>query len=413
MGEVTQINAVPVEDRAPVAQQLPALAQLASTSALAASVAIEAQRAAVEAASAKLSALALPRNKVEILARLKELCADPEFAEKAIYAKPQGGKFETNEQGKKEWVDEYVFGPSVHLMTEVANIYGNIDIDVDAHPPINNCTQIFAVVRDLESTVRWRDGVNVPHQRWRKPETAWDDKLRKKVTIKEGYVEEIRDPAQIEMLVKAAKSKLKRNTIRNAISADVIKKVEMWCFNTNRDQELSLAADSNNCFSIFEGRLNVTRAQLMHFLKLKDAKDFKPEHVRRLRALWVSITEGQIDPQDIFKDAKAVKHEPKPAPDTPATSVKPSPTAQKKEEERKAEPPKPAQKEEEKKAPPPPVQPEEEPEDEPDKGDDEPEDDNQEPEPEEDNEPEPEPEKEPPAAIRRGRSTAKEGGSRF
>lgn len=400
MGEVTKITAEPVKE--PVKKELPALAGLVSPKQLAATVAIEAQGRAVEVVVAKMAAMALPRDEHAILSELLERCTDEVFADEAIYAKPAGSK---NIGGK--WVPQFIEGPSIAMLTEIARVWGNLKLVTRVFPPEKSSTDILVRKMDLQENVEWEATYAVPHKRWKAPEYS-NGKI-----VKAGEVIEVVEPDKIRLLVLSEQSKQVRNIIRRGVPANILKQCMLACENTNLLADKTLAKDYKKAVETFKERFGISEAQICGFLEIKKASDLQPEHVRKMRVLYQSIKEGQVDPSELFEGAtrqpKKEREEEKPAPEPTALekAKEVKKEAEKKVEEKaKAEKEKPAP--EPKKEEP---EPQEEDEEEPTEDDDDDEgevDEDQEEESEEEeeeNEPEPEAkeeEKPAPPAKRRG-----------
>ncbi len=81
-------------------------------------------KARAEVESALIMARKFPRNEDDIRTRVLKTCSYYSFAEKAKYKKPQGKVL----QGK-QWVQNYVVGPSIRLAEELFRQWGNITFE--------------------------------------------------------------------------------------------------------------------------------------------------------------------------------------------------------------------------------------------------------------------------------------------
>lgn len=331
--EITTVNAQPV----PVAKQLPAAMAtmgLMSPREMAHSVAIEAQGRAVELVMAKMAAMATPRDRGYILQQLEEVCSDPEFAEQALYAKPAG-----NKKVGSAWKPAFITGPSVRLLERIANVYGNFKVLVNVLPPHGDCTEILVRTMDLQETVEWEARYAVPHERWQAEKSEYVNGSKK--VIEEGKVIKVVEPDKIRMLVLSETSKQIRNTVKRAVDPFIVRKCEEWCKNTNKITELELLKNAPACFENYSKKFNVSQAQLLSFLEIEDMKKIEAGHIRRLRELWVSIQEGEVDPSEIFDGAAKVQKKPaaKAEPEAKSAAKVIKQEAEKKIEEKKEEEP--------------------------------------------------------------------------
>lgn len=344
--EVTVVEAKLVEEKQKIGGNALSAMVLSSPQQMAASVAIESHRTACEVVTARLAAMALPRNREAVLEKLLEYCKDPVFAELAIYEKP-AGKVKNESTGK--WEQQYIEGPSARLLERIASDYCNFQVTTRVMPPVNGCTEILVRTTDLETNAILDRTYAVPHERWKKAETEWDDKKKAYVVLEEGKVIPVVEPDKIRMLVLSEESKQIRNTISKAVDATIVKTCYEACQTTNRVSDIEALKDVPKLLNVWCGKLNVSKAQLFNFLKIKNEKELEPTHVRRLRCLYVAAQEGEVSISELFDGAKDVplkkKEDQKPQPE-PVKEVK------------EAAPPKPAAKVEEKLAPKPEPKPE-------------------------------------------------------
>lgn len=114
---------------------------------------IEQSRAAAQVLGALQVAKTMPRDEIAAAQRMREACQSPELASRAFYSFRRGG--------------QQVNGPSIHMATELARCWGNIDYGiVELHRDDSKGeSEMLAVAWDLETNTRVVNSFIAPHRR--------------------------------------------------------------------------------------------------------------------------------------------------------------------------------------------------------------------------------------------------------
>jgi hypothetical protein len=121
---------------------------------------IEGNRVAAEVYAAILVAQQVPRDLEEVQREMEQLCRMPAMARKAIYKVPKGGKTAT--------------GPTIHLMKELARIWGNTQWGMAELSRSAGKSELLAYAWDAQKNSRSSRIVVVEHKR-DKSETGPED----------------------------------------------------------------------------------------------------------------------------------------------------------------------------------------------------------------------------------------------
>jgi hypothetical protein len=121
---------------------------------------IEGNRVAAEVYAAILVAQQVPRDLVAVQEEMEQLCRMPAMARKAIYKLPKGGKTVT--------------GPTIHLMKELARIWGNTQWGMAELSRTAGKSELLAYAWDAQKNSRSSRIVVVEHKR-DKSETGPED----------------------------------------------------------------------------------------------------------------------------------------------------------------------------------------------------------------------------------------------
>lgn len=112
---------------------------------------IEGNRVAAEVYAAILVAQQVPRDLVAVQEEMEQLCRMPAMAKKAIYKLPKGGK--------------QVTGPTIHLMKELARIWGNTQWGMAELSRTAGKSELLAYAWDAQKNSRSSRIVVVEHKR--------------------------------------------------------------------------------------------------------------------------------------------------------------------------------------------------------------------------------------------------------
>jgi hypothetical protein len=116
---------------------------------------VEQSRAVAEVRAAVLIAMERPRDRIQALSEMREVCAIPALADRAFFSVPRGS--------------ETVNGASIHLARELARCWGNIDYGVKelARDDVAGQSELLAFAWDLQTNARSEIVFVVPHTRGR------------------------------------------------------------------------------------------------------------------------------------------------------------------------------------------------------------------------------------------------------
>lgn len=110
--------------------------------------AIEQSRAVAEVQGAIFVARQFPRDMNRVYDEMQRLCSSPELAKRAFYKVPNRGE-----------------GPTVHLMRELARVWGNLDYGVKELSRDNKQSEVQAFAWDQEKNTRTTRSFIQPHKR--------------------------------------------------------------------------------------------------------------------------------------------------------------------------------------------------------------------------------------------------------
>ena len=262
---------------------------LGDMSKLKATIAEKAYGIAVSELASWMVAQTAGRDLEKVKEEIKRRAADSRFAEKAIYEKPIGN-------GKS------VIGPSIWLLKQLATLAGHLDIKTSIHSATGVETQLTVRVVDKVSNNKREFDLTVPHTQWKK---GYYDKTAKKEVA--GRVEPIENPDMVKTVVLSAASKVERNVLTASIDIELVQYAEELCRNKIDTDALALLKNRKACLDYFASKLNVTPSNILNFLELRELDEITTAHIRRLRGIIVAIGEGEINPSDIWPDARAIK----------------------------------------------------------------------------------------------------------
>ena len=106
--------------------------------------------AKAEVESAFVMAIKSPRNEADARAKILSSCANPIFAGKARYAKPQGMK-----QVNGRWEQQFVIGPSIRFAEEMLRCWKNVLTQTTAIFDDSTRRIVKVTVRDLEANLAY------------------------------------------------------------------------------------------------------------------------------------------------------------------------------------------------------------------------------------------------------------------
>lgn len=239
---------------------------------------IEQSRAVAEVQAAILVALQFPRDMSRAQDEMRAACANPALASRAFYDVPNRGT-----------------GPTVHLMRELARIWGNVDYGVKelSRDDEAGVSEIQAFAWDQQTNVRSTRSFIVPHERQLK------NGRRKLVDLGDIYLNNQNIGARAV-----------RECIATVLPIAFTEEAKDLCQKTierangTGDTLQQNIAEATNAFA----QLHVTAAQL-------EARVGKPQHhwdgadLGRLQVTYQSIRNGEVSVQEVFAVAPVTVQE--------------------------------------------------------------------------------------------------------
>lgn len=115
--------------------------------------AVEQQRAIAQVQGALVVAQQRPRDEIRARERMENACQVQSLAERAFFRFPRGG--------------QQITGPSIHLATELARCWGNVDYGITElrRDDIKGESEMLSYAWDLETNNRVTNSFIVPHKR--------------------------------------------------------------------------------------------------------------------------------------------------------------------------------------------------------------------------------------------------------
>lgn len=249
-----------------------------------------------------------PRDMDVVRQRILADCARPIFADKAIYAKPVGGKS--------------IEGPSVRLAEAMARNMGNMLIDATIAEETLERRRIRVYAMDLETNTTASADVVIDKTVERKE--AGDREVVGKRRNSYGKDVFIVLATEDELLNKtnAAVSKMRRNKILELIPSDIAEEAEAKCNATltAADAKDPAGARKRLCDAFFTIGVSAEalKAYVGHGL---DA--LSPAELQQLRRVHNSIKEGEATWQTVVEARSGPKAKPQAPPAPSATTQAP------------------------------------------------------------------------------------------
>lgn len=221
------------------------------------SVVIKAHEAGQRVLGEILAAKAAPRDMEEVEREILRQCRDKYFCEKALYLKPTAG---INLEGL-----------GVFFAKTLAQIYGNLHFETIQHSKDTESgeSQVQCVIWDKERNMTRTETIVVLHKK-----------------NSGGNIVNITDPDQIRLALARESSFLERNCLLDVFNPSLVQR----CFETvlaTLDKGATEAmADPMGTVKKFADKLGVNNGQIFKFLNITKIDQFKPQHVRRLGALY-------------------------------------------------------------------------------------------------------------------------------
>ncbi|MBF0399928.1 MAG: hypothetical protein HQL90_04100 [Magnetococcales bacterium] len=212
-----------------------------------------------------------PRNERAAVSRIMDACSRRSLADNAFFSFPKSGKT--------------VSGASIHLMTEIARCWGNIQHGHAelSRDDVKGQSEAVAYAWDMQSNVRAETRFIVVHE----------------ISTKNG-TKKLTDPRDIYELIANQGSRRTRSCIAKVIPSDIIFAAEERCRETLRvgdgkplDQRIS------ECLSAFAS-IGVTRDMVKHHLDGANPEMMTIETLTELGILFKTIKRGERTADEIF-----------------------------------------------------------------------------------------------------------------
>ncbi len=233
--------------------------------------AIEQQRAIAEVQAAVVVAQSCPRNMAEAEREMEYVCGRMTMAERAFYQVTNRGT-----------------GPSVHLMRELARIWGNVDYGVkELHrDDSQGISEVQAFSWDIQKNTRSSRTFIVPHQRMVKIDGVQQRK-------------DLVDLTDIYLNNQNVGARAVRECIDTILPRWFVEKAQDICHETLRNGEGKPLRDRiESLIGAFDG-LGVTLKQLEARVG-KERGQWTPEDVAQLTVAGQSIKRGEARAVDLF-----------------------------------------------------------------------------------------------------------------
>lgn len=233
--------------------------------------AIEQQRAIAEVQAAVVVAQSCPRNMAEAEREMEYVCGRMTMAERAFYQVTNRGT-----------------GPSVHLMRELARIWGNVDYGVkELHrDDSQGISEVQAFSWDIQKNTRSSRTFIVPHQRMVKIDGVQQRK-------------DLVDLTDIYLNNQNVGARAVRECIDTILPRWFVEKAQDICHETLRNGEGKPLRDRiESLIGAFDG-LGVTQKQLEARVG-KERGQWTPEDVAQLTVAGQSIKRGEARAVDLF-----------------------------------------------------------------------------------------------------------------
>lgn len=238
--------------------------------------AIEQQRAIAEVQAAVVVAQSCPRNMAEAEREMEYVCGRMTMAERAFYQVTNRGT-----------------GPSVHLMRELARIWGNVDYGVkELHrDDSQGISEVQAFSWDIQKNTRSSRTFIVPHQRMVKIDGVQQRK-------------DLVDLTDIYLNNQNVGARAVRECIDTILPRWFVEKAQDICHETLRNGEGKPLRDRiESLIGAFDG-LGVSLKQLEARVG-KERGQWTPEDVAQLTVAGQSIKRGEARAADLFPAVEA------------------------------------------------------------------------------------------------------------
>lgn len=228
----------------------------------------EQQRAAAEIQAAIVAAKSDRRDEIHAVERIKTMCQRQGLAEIAEYSYSRGGTA--------------ISGPTIHLLTAIANQWGNIQFGFRELSQANGESTVEAFAWDLETNSRRVLTFTIKHQRH----------------TKNGSYP-LTDPRDVYELVANNAQRRVRSCLEAIIPADIIDDAVKQCQETLKAKADTSPKAVAKLVETFAG-LGVTKEQIEKRIQRK-LDSIQPAQIIALRKVYQSIKDGMSAAGDWFE----------------------------------------------------------------------------------------------------------------
>lgn len=231
-------------------------------------IAAEQQRVQAEIQSRLMVAKSCRRDEVDAIDRIKTACQRPGLAEVAEYVYSRGGT--------------EITGPTIDLLTVVANAWGNIDYGFRELSQQNRESSVECFAWDLETNAKRTVVVTVPHKRY----------------TRNGSVD-LTDPRDIYETVANYAQRRVRACLEAIIPPDVVAEAVEQCRQTLKASATINDKTIGNLLAGFQ-RFGVTKDQIEKRLGRR-IETMQPAQYLSLTRIGKSLADGMSKPADWFQ----------------------------------------------------------------------------------------------------------------
>jgi hypothetical protein len=249
----------------------PTVAPVPPTTQISQMTAVEQARAVAEVQAAVMVAQAVPRDMGRAYADMRQACSRIRLAERAFYAVPNRGT-----------------GPSVHLMRELARIFGNLQFGVHElrRDDAAGISEVQAFAWDVERNTRSTRTFIVPHARMKR---QGGKQVREPLT----------DLQDIYLMNQNIGARAVRECIDSVLPKDYTDEAQQIAHDTiAKGDGAPIEARVADMVSRFD-RLGITAKQLEERVG-KGRPSWQPIDLAQLTILGQSIARGEVSKEDEF-----------------------------------------------------------------------------------------------------------------
>ena len=278
------------------------LAQAAGTQASTEATAIEQSRAIAQVQGALVVAQQRPRDQAAAMQRMRETCEMTALAERAFFKYPRG--------------KSTVTGRSIHLATELARCWGNIDYGIAElrRDDRKGESEMLAVAWDLETNNRVGNTFLVPHKRDKRggPEVLTDlrDIYENNANMGSRRLRECIFKVLPPWLTEEA-ANICAKTLEHGGGVPLVQRIvdclgAFAAIGVTREQiERKIGGPANKMTAIDVGNLRVTYGSIKRNEITKE-EEFEPAHAENItKSLKDASTGAEPGPKDSFTDEPA------------------------------------------------------------------------------------------------------------